>query len=112
MQDCNKALRAFGILYELNGGMIPGLANRRGHRNVAEGRNTAGWGGIRVKKLLIAEVVRWLHADAVSAKIVEQQILLCSLLKSIIIRLMRIFQMMSKLFGICLCDTFNLYCKK
>ena len=48
--------------------MVPGLANRNGHRNVAAGRNTAGWGGIRIKNLLIAEIRRWLHADAVSAK--------------------------------------------
>ena len=31
VQDCNKALRAFGIVYEHNGGMVPGLANRNGH---------------------------------------------------------------------------------
>ena len=68
VQDCKKALRAFGMVYEHRGGMVPGLANRNGHRNVAEGRNTAGWGGVRVKNLLIAEVGRWLHADAVSAK--------------------------------------------
>ena len=48
--------------------MVPALANRNGHRNVAAGRNTAGWGGVRIKNLLIAEVRRWLHADAVSAK--------------------------------------------
>ena len=42
MQDCKKALRAFGIMYENNGGMVPGLANMNGHRNMAKGRNTAG----------------------------------------------------------------------
>ena len=68
VQDCNKALRAFGTVYEHNGSMVPGLANRNGHRNVAAGRNTAGWGGIRIKNLLIAEIRRWLHADAVSAE--------------------------------------------
>ena len=68
VQDCKKALRAFGMVYEHRGGMVPGLANRNGHRNVSKGSNTDGWGGVRIKNLLIAEVGRWLHADAVSAK--------------------------------------------
>lgn len=68
IQDCNKALKAFGIVYRHGGGMVPGLANRNGHRNVAAGRNTAGWGGVRIKNLLVEEVGRWLHADAVSDK--------------------------------------------
>ena len=68
VQDCKKALRAFGMVYEHKGGMVAGLANRNGHRNVAEGRNTAGWGGVRIKNLLVGEVGRWLHADALSAK--------------------------------------------
>ena len=63
-----KKLRAFGIVYENKGGMVPGLANRNGHRDVAEGRNKAGWGGVWIENLLIAEISRWLHADAVSAK--------------------------------------------
>ena len=48
--------------------MVPGLANRNGHRNVAAGRNTDGWGGVRIKNLLVTEVDRWIHPDAVSAK--------------------------------------------
>ena len=68
VHDCDKALLAFGAVYKHNGGMVPGLANRNGHRNVAEGRNTAGWGGVRIKNLLIAEIGRWLHEHAVSAK--------------------------------------------
>ena len=48
--------------------MVPGLANRNGHRNLAAGRNTDGWGGARIKNLLVAEIGRWLHADALSAK--------------------------------------------
>ena len=68
VQDCEKALTAFGAVYEHRGAMVPGLANRNGHRNIAAGRNTAGWGGVRVKNLLVSEVNRWLHADAVSAK--------------------------------------------
>ena len=47
---------------------MPGLANRNGHRNVAKGRNKAGWGGVWIKNLLIAEIGRWVHDDAVSAK--------------------------------------------
>ena len=48
--------------------MVPGSANRNGRRNVAKGRNIDGWGGVWIKNLLIAEIGRWLHADAVSAK--------------------------------------------
>ena len=48
--------------------MVPNLANRSGHRNLAAGRNTTGWGGVRVKNLLREEVKRWLHPDAVDAK--------------------------------------------
>ena len=48
--------------------MVPGLANRNGHRNIAAGRNTSGWGGLRIKNLLVAEQNRLLHPDAVSVK--------------------------------------------
>ena len=56
------------LLYEHVGAMVPGLANRNHHHNLAAGRNTAGWGGVRIKNLLVDEVGRWLHEDAVSAK--------------------------------------------
>ena len=68
MQDCDRALRAFSEVFEHGGAMVPGLANRNGHRNHAAGRNTAGWGGLRVKNLLVEEVDRWLHHHAISAK--------------------------------------------
>ena len=68
IEDCNRALRAFGVVYEHGGRMVPGLANRNGHRNNAAGRNRSGWGGLRIKNLLAEELDRWLHADAVSAK--------------------------------------------
>ena len=51
------------MVYEHKGGMVSGLANSNGHRNVTEGRNTAGWGGFCIKPLLIADVGRWLHTD-------------------------------------------------
>ena len=47
---------------------MPGLANNNGHQNVAETRNTAGWGGVWIKNLLLAKIGRWLHVDRVSAK--------------------------------------------
>ena len=54
--DCDKALRAFGTVL-LNGGkMVPGLANRSGHRNHTVGRNNEGWGGARVKNVLVEEI--------------------------------------------------------
>ena len=68
IQDCDKAIRAFGVVYEHGGRMVPGLANRNGHRNIAAGRNRSGWGGLRIKNLLAEELDRWLHADAISAK--------------------------------------------
>lgn len=68
IHDCNKALQAFGVVHKYGGGMVPGLANRNGHRNLVEGRNTEGWGGVRIKNILVAENYRWLHEHAVSAK--------------------------------------------
>ena len=67
IQDCDKALIAFGIVFRAGGKMVPGLANRSGHRNHAAGRNQAGWGGVRVKNLLVEEVGRWLHPEANSS---------------------------------------------
>ena len=58
IQDYSKALRAFDIIYAHNGGMVPGLANRNGHRNVAAGRNTDGWGGVQIKNILVQDVGR------------------------------------------------------
>ena len=48
--------------------MVRELASRSGHRNHAAGRNTDGWGGVRVKNLLKEEIGRWLHRDALEVK--------------------------------------------
>ena len=48
--------------------MVPQLANRSGHRIHAAGRNSTGWGGVRVKNLLVVEIGRWLHSDAAQVK--------------------------------------------
>ena len=53
IQDCNKALLAFGIVHKHDDGMVPGLANRNGHHNLAASRNRAGWGVVCVKNLLV-----------------------------------------------------------
>jgi len=66
--DCDKALTAFGKVYEAGGKMVRELCSRSGHRNHAAGRNTDGWGGLRVKNLLREELKRWLHRDAVAVK--------------------------------------------
>ena len=50
MEDCDRALRAFGEVYAHGGKMVPGLASRNGHRNHIAGRNTDGWGGAARKK--------------------------------------------------------------
>ena len=44
VEDCNKALRAIGIIYKNKGRMVPELANRMGHCNHAVGRNIEGLG--------------------------------------------------------------------
>ena len=44
MDDCDRALAAFGIVHRAGGKMVPQLANRSGHRNHAAGRNSTGWG--------------------------------------------------------------------
>ena len=68
IQDCDKALRDFRVVYRAGGKMVPGLANRRLHRNHAEGRNKDDWGGVRVRNMLVEEVGRWLHRDAEEVK--------------------------------------------
>ena len=68
VQDCDKAIRTFNVVYTHGGGMVPGLTNRNSHRSHTIVRNTTSWGGVRIKNLLVAEVGRWLHDDAVSAK--------------------------------------------
>ena len=69
IHDCDKALRAFGVVYRAGGKMVPWLANHNGHRNHAAGRNKAGWGGVPVKNVLVEEVGRWLHRDAEEVKL-------------------------------------------
>ena len=58
VQDCRKAIRPFHAVYMHGGGMVPGLANRNGHRNYTVGRNTSGWGGLRIKNLSFEETGR------------------------------------------------------
>ena len=44
---------------------MPEITNRTGNRYYTMGRsNTRGWGGVRVKNLLVEKVRCWLHADA------------------------------------------------
>ena len=44
MGNCDKALRAFGAVYEAGGMIVPELTNHSGHRNHAAGRNNDSWG--------------------------------------------------------------------
>ena len=69
LQDYDKALYAFRVVYEASGKMVPKLGNRSGHRNHAAGMNRYSWRGVRVKKLLVEEIERWLHLDALEVKI-------------------------------------------
>ena len=38
IQDCNKALHAFSVVYEHGGRMVPEFSNINGHRNISAGR--------------------------------------------------------------------------
>ena len=66
--DYEKALNEFGKVYEAGGKMVHELVNQSGHRNHAAGRNTDGWGGVRVKNVLIDDIGWWLHRDALEVK--------------------------------------------
>ena len=61
IEDVYLAFEAHRIIYEANGKMVPGLANRNGHRNRKEGN--LKWGGKRVKSFE-AEEETWLEAGA------------------------------------------------
>ena len=43
VQDINRTFDAHKIVYEAEGKIVPGLANRNGHRNKKEGN--LKWGG-------------------------------------------------------------------
>ena len=53
--------------------MVPGLANRSGHRNHAAGKNKSGWGGLRVTNQLHEESCRWLHPHAQSVRMIRNK---------------------------------------
>ena len=57
-----------------------GLANRSRHRNHVVGRNNEGWGGVRVKNVLVEEIGRWLHSDAVDTKSERTEELIANLM--------------------------------
>ena len=65
-EDCNKALRANGVIYKNEGRMVPDLANRMGNRNHSARMNREGSGGIRVKGER-EHTKMWLHPDALLA---------------------------------------------
>ena len=47
-QDCRLAIFNMGVVYRNDGKMVPGLANRNGHR--VDKAGSSGWGGLRIKK--------------------------------------------------------------
>ena len=61
VQDANRTFDAHKIVYEAEGKMVPGLANRNGHRNKKEGN--LKWGGKRTKSYVVAGDI-WLEAGA------------------------------------------------
>ena len=64
VEDVNRAFDAFKTVYEADGNIVKGLANRNGHRNTKEG--SLKWGGSRVKKSIIKEE-KWLEPGAKDA---------------------------------------------
>ena len=56
MDYYDKDLCVFYTVFQHGGRMVPELANRMGHRNVAAGRNEKGWGVRRVKHALSVDV--------------------------------------------------------
>ena len=52
VQDCDRAIRAMEVVYENNGEVVPGLANRNGNRY--DKRGTLKHGGARVKSNTIS----------------------------------------------------------
>jgi hypothetical protein len=63
IQDVYLTFESHRIVYEADGKMVPGLANRNGHRNKKEGNMQ--WGGKREKSLDIEEET-WLEPGAKS----------------------------------------------
>ena len=55
------AWRAFEVIYDHDGAMVPGLTNRNGHRRSADGSRK--WGGARVKTMELKEDA-WLEPGA------------------------------------------------
>ncbi len=49
--------------------MVPSLVDSSGHQNCATGKNTEGWGALRIKNLLVEEVGIWLHEHPLSTKV-------------------------------------------
>ena len=58
VQDCERAVNAMRIVCENKGRVVPGLADRNGHRYTREGTN--GPGGDRKKNYVLQEG-RWVH---------------------------------------------------
>ena len=69
IQDCNKALDAMWAVYNAEGGIVPGLADRNGIRYSTSG--TGSHGGVRVKNEECDEM-GWLEAGAKDA-VMEMQ---------------------------------------
>ena len=69
LQDCDKIIYAFGVVYEAGGKMVPESGNHPGHRNHTSGRKRDSWRGVRVKNILMEEIGRLLDSDTLEVKI-------------------------------------------
>ena len=65
MEDCDRALDSMRTVCEHDGAMVPGLANRNGHRYSKSGTNS--WGGATVKSEELQRC-RWIHPLVIDIK--------------------------------------------
>ena len=65
IHDCDQALNAMRTVMEHNGAIVPGLADRNGHRYTTTG--TVGQGGTRVK-CEVLQPCKWIHPICRSVK--------------------------------------------
>ena len=71
LQDINKAAIAFRTVFQHQGRMVPGLANKSVHQNHAAGKKKVARGVLRVNNQLNEESCRWLHPRAQSVRMIQ-----------------------------------------
>ena len=65
MQDCDRALNSMRTVCDNEGAIVPGLANRNGHRYSKAGTNAQGGAKIKIEKM---SECRWIHPLIINMK--------------------------------------------